>query len=220
MSAKPKPAPAGESKNSDRIITGEQLDQIKRKDIANLIRKVKDGKSLSAAERKILERAAGEESSDGETVTTSRLAEIFQVNRKTIAGWRKDGREGIPAKIDGKEPLAQWRAWFAANPSAGHYDGKPRLDRETLLCEKLEVEIAIKKVEYEKEMGDLVQVGDVRESMTRVVSAARGEILKMASDLPPRMEGLSAAQMQKLIHAEIIAILSRLSDETSALYEE
>jgi hypothetical protein len=92
---------------------------------------VKSGKTLTAAERKTLEQAAGSEDElPPELVTTTRLAELFQVNRKTIAQWRLEKRPGIPAKVGNKEPLAEWRAYFAANPSAGHYDGKPRKDRE------------------------------------------------------------------------------------------
>jgi hypothetical protein len=75
-------------------------------------------------------------------------------------------------------------------------------------------------VSVRAESRDLIPRGEVRESITRVVSAARGEILKLASDLPPRVEGLPAAKIARVIHDEVIAILSRLSDETSALYED
>jgi hypothetical protein len=91
-------------------------------------------------------------------------------------------------------------------------------DEVKILKEKLAgLKIA---VSVRAESRDLISVGEVRESITRVVSAARGEVLKLASDLPPRLEGLGAAQMQKIIHAEIIAILTRLSDESTDLYAE
>jgi hypothetical protein len=75
-------------------------------------------------------------------------------------------------------------------------------------------------VQVRAESRDLIPRGEVRESITRVISAARGEILKLASDIPPRVEGLPAAKTARIIHDEIIAILSRLSDETNALYAE
>lgn len=67
---------------------------------------------------------------------------------------------------------------------------------------------------------ELVPVGEVRQSMTRIVSAARGELLKLASDLPPSMEGVSAAKIQKILREAIVDTLTRLADETNALYHE
>jgi hypothetical protein len=216
MSAKPKPAPA--AKKAAAILTGEQLDQIKKKDVANQIRKVKEGRALTASERKILERAAGEESIEGDLVSTTRLAEIFQINRKTVAEWRKERRAGIPAKVGNREPLSQWRSWFAANPSAGHYDGKPRLDRETLLCEKLEVEIAIKKIEHDRATGDLIPLSLVRENMTRITSAARAELLKLISDLPPRVAGMDEIGIAGAVKELVYEILDNLSNDMHEYY--
>lgn len=69
------------------------------------------------------------------------------------------------------------------------------------------------------ETGELVPVGEVRQSMTRIVSAARGELLKLSSDLPPKLAGLSEPKMQAIIRAGIIEILTTLSDETGAIYQ-
>ena len=200
------------------MLSGDQLDQIKKKDVANLIRKVKDGKTLTAAERKILENAAGAEHIDRELVSITRLAELFQVSRKTIYQWRLEERPGIPAKAGTKEDVAAWRAWFAANPSAGHYDGKPRRDRETLLCDKLEVEIAIKKIEHDRETGELVPLSEVRENMTRITSAARAELLKMISDLPPRLAGLEESAIMGVLRMSIFEVLDNLSNDMSEIY--
>jgi predicted DNA-binding transcriptional regulator AlpA len=200
------------------MISGDQLDQIKKKDVANLIRKVKDGKTLTAAERKILENAAGAEHIERELVSITRIAELFQVSRKTIYQWRLEERAGIPSKVGTKEDVAAWRAWFAANPSAGHYDGKPRRDRETLLCDKLEVEIAIKKIEHDRETGELVPLSEVRENMTRITSAARAELLKMISDLPPRLAGLEESAIMGVLRMSIFEVLDNLSNDMSEIY--
>lgn len=67
---------------------------------------------------------------------------------------------------------------------------------------------------------ELIPVGEVRQSITRVVSAARGEFLKMTADIPPRAEGLDAPAIQKILRDAVIDVLTRLSDQTSALYAE
>ena len=69
------------------------------------------------------------------------------------------------------------------------------------------------------EARELVSAAEVRESIARVVSAARGEILKLSNDLPPRLEGLTAGPMQAIIRDAIHEILTRLSDDSSALYQ-
>lgn len=74
-------------------------------------------------------------------------------------------------------------------------------------------------VKIREEMGDLIPVGQVREAATRVCSAARSELLKLASDASPRLEGLGASKIQTILRAEITEILTRLSDETSSLYD-
>ena len=195
MSAKKAPA----KKASPRLTT-DQLDKIKHADVSNLIRKVKSGKTLTASERKMLEQAA--QVDDGpvpELVTTSRLAQIFQINRKTIAQWRSENRPGVPAKVGNKEPIAEWRAWFAANPSAGHFDGKPRRDRETLLCEKLEVEIEIKKIELEVESGKFVSQESQRADGQKLGVVLQGIIMKMSGDLTPVLAGRPAGEVKKAI---------------------
>jgi hypothetical protein len=212
MSAK-KTAPAP-------MLSGDQLDQIKKKDVANLIRKVKDGKTLTVAERKILENAAGAEHVERELVSITRLSELFQISRKTIYQWRLEERAGIPAKVGTKEDLAAWRAWFNANPSAGHYDGKPRRDRETLLCEKLEIEIELKRIEREQELKRLIPICDVEESMTRITSAARSELLKLVSDMPPMLAGLDERGVKHMLKIAVYAVLDRLSDSMSEAYAD
>lgn len=187
------------TKASPRL-TSDQLDKIKHADVSNLIRKVKSGKTLTASERKMLEQAA--QVDDGpvpELVTTSRLAQIFQINRKTIAQWRSENRPGVPAKVGNKEPIAEWRAWFAANPSAGHFDGKPRRDRETLLCEKLEVEIEIKKIELEVESGKFVSQESQRADGQKLGVILQGIIMKMSGDLTPVLAGRPAGEVKKAI---------------------
>ena len=74
-------------------------------------------------------------------------------------------------------------------------------------------------VKIREEMGDLIPVGQVREAATRVCSAARSELLKLAADSAPKLEGLPAAKIQAILRADISDILTRLSDETSSLYD-
>ena len=92
------------------------------------------------------------------------------------------------------------------------------IDSVKILKEKV---MALKGiVAVQQETRELVPAGEVRQSMTRAVAAARGELLKLSADLPPRLDGLSAAKMQPVIREAVIEVLTRLADETSQLYAE
>lgn len=92
------------------------------------------------------------------------------------------------------------------------------IDDVKILKEKV---LALKGVvAVREETKELIDIGQVRESATRVYSAVRAELLKLPSDCAPRCEGLTAPAIQKLLREEIVAILTRLSDESSKLYEE
>lgn len=184
--------------------------QAMKANIANILRKVKSGKTLSSAELRIL-AASGEDPKPSDLVTTTRLAQMFGINRKTIAQWRKEGLD-VPEKVDGQEPLQAWREWFACHPESGHGNAKPRADRETLLCEKLEVEIAIKRIELEVESGKVVEKAKVRESMAALGSVIKTMLKKIANDLPPRIEGMQAAQIKVELESEINRLIDRFHD--------
>ena len=64
----------------------------------------------------------------------------------------------------------------------------------------------------------LIPVGEVKDSIVRIVSAARAELLKLTSDIPPQVEGLGAAEIQKILKAEVTAILARLSNDCEKAY--
>lgn len=92
------------------------------------------------------------------------------------------------------------------------------IDTVKILKEKL---AAIKiAVGIRADTRELVPVGEVRQSITRVVSAARAQLLKLSSDVPPKLAGLNESEMQMILRDEITEILTKLSDETSILYAE
>jgi phage terminase Nu1 subunit (DNA packaging protein) len=152
-------------------------------------------------------------------VTVTRLAQLFGVNKKTIHEWRKVGKD-VPEKEDGKENLQAWGEWFAANPDAGYSNCKPSADKETLQCEKIEVEIAIKKLELNQRAGELISIGDAKEAVTRITSEARAELLKMTSDLPPILAGLPEPKIHGILRETVIDILQKLSIGLETIHEQ
>lgn len=93
-------------------------------------------------------------------------------------------------------------------------------DIEVIKILKAKLDALKVTVSIRKETRELIDVGEVRQSITKIVSAARGELLKLSSDLPPRLAGLGEAKMQPLIRSEIVEILTRLADESGSLYAD
>lgn len=190
--------------------------KIRQANIANLVKKLKSGKTLTSAELRILEES---EEHGRELVTLQKVLDIFGVTRKTISLWRKEGKD-VPDKVGKKEDLAAWRSWFASNPDAGFSKGKPRKDRESLLCAKLELEIETKKLELEKEQGNWVAKDEVEERDIRIASVVKAGLLKLCNDTAPMVEGLEASKIHKVLMDQGVKILEMMADEQSEFWKE
>jgi hypothetical protein len=193
--------------------TAEKINQI---NLANILKKVKAGKVLTAAERKLVQ---GSTESPSELVPQKKIIEIFNITRKSIAQWRREGREGVPAKEHGMENLTKWREFFAANPDAGFFDGKPRQDRESLLCQKLEVEIECRKIELKTLESSVIEIKEVQDAFTKIGAVVRAGIMRMQADLPPALEGQSPSRMAKIIGESAEKLLTELSETESELWQ-
>lgn len=156
---------------------------------------------------------------DTETVTTSRLAEIFEINRKTIAQWRKEGKN-VPDKVDGKEPLAEWRRWFEANPAAGHFDGKPNKSREELLAVKVAVEIDLLEIKRDRERGKLIPRHEVEELLVRIAMAMQSYLRRYEREIPALCLGLTLSQSIPLVKARTRELQDVLSNTSTDFWNE
>ena len=137
----------------------------------------------------------------------SKIAREHGISRQTVIRWRDV--EGL----DLGDAVA-----VAAR--AGHVSGKASADCELKVQRLRKITAEADRITMENRLrsGQLLDAGEVKESIIRCFSAARGEFLKMPSDMAPQLEGLSAAKINELLRKEVFAILTRLSDSTSDLY--
>ena len=191
------------------------VDKINQANLANILKKVKAGKVLTSAERKLID---GSSEAPSELVPQKKIIEIFNITRKSIAQWRREGKEGVPEKENGQENLAKWREFFASNPDAGFFDGKPRLDRESLLCQKLTVEIECKKIELKKLEDTCIDMIDVQNAFYKLGAVMRAGIMRLQADLPPVLEGRSPAEMAKRIGEAADKLLTELSSNAAEVW--
>jgi phage terminase Nu1 subunit (DNA packaging protein) len=192
------------------------VDKINQANLANILKKVKAGRVLTAAERKLID---GSSETPSELVPQKKIIEIFNITRKSIAQWRREGKEGVPIKEHGMENLARWREFFASNPDAGFFDGKPRQDRESLLCEKLTIEIECKKLELKKLEESTIDMIDVQNAFYKLGAVIRAGLLRMQADLPPALEGQSPSRMANIIGEAAETLLNELSEREAELWQ-
>ena len=139
--------------------------------------------------------------------TTKSLAEALNVSPRRVSQLRA---AGMPCTSISE--ALEWRAKQETS-HANKSDSAEQLRRERIQLvksqrEKIDIENRVRR-------GELISGAEVQNQATRVYSRVRGELLRLASDLPPRLAGLSEGPMQGLIRAAIVEILTDLSNETT-----
>ena len=123
------------------------------------------------------------------------------------------GRRVSQLKVQGMpvSSIATARQWRTDQAKPADTAEQLRIERISLVKvqrEKITIQNAIAS-------GEVIPRGQVQESVTRIVSVARSQLLKLASDVPPKLAGLNEAEMQTILRDEVIEILTTLSTELS-----
>jgi transposase-like protein len=186
------------------------------KDLANLVKRVHEGKKLTRAERSMLQNLAGAtEPAAGGGPCHARnyveLASILGVTRQAIGQWRR--RADAPqAAANGLHEVEAWREFMRRHQLKG--SEPPITDEETSLkarkllaeVEDRELRVAVRKELYVPI--DLVK----REWTTRVGRAVALLRNKLESELPPILSGLDATGIQDELRKAIDEVLGILHE--------
>lgn len=204
-------------------LTAQQAEVLLRADLRNLAIKVQQGKTLTAAERNILQSAAsgGPLVAEAYAKNQVELATILNVDRKTIQrGLKREGNPGI--RPDGRLDIAAWRIFLKKDSRyAKGLDDEPmsqtRLKAEQILLQnqKLEVQLAVLKREY-------VPFSEV-ENWGGELGAAIRKIVSQIHLKAPSVVGLSAPEAEALLKEcedEILAQLHSLDDRLTGWRDE
>ena len=167
--------------------------KILSKDLENIVKKVASGKTLTSAERSLVEKAYGTSGDVKFAKTIVELSEILGVSRKTIDRWRK--LKGSPKPCsDGRHNVAKWRDFVRKHdlkePDAPEDE---ELKTRKLLAEVKQAEIKLKVME-----GTYVAIEKVREVWTAHIGQVR-QILesRFLNELPPILTTLDAVQIRE-----------------------
>jgi len=95
--------------------------------------------------------------------------------------------------------------------------GAETYDEVKILKEKISALLQAQKVR--KEERDLIPMKEAKEAVLRIVAGLKGRLLKVPSDTAPRVEGLNAAKVEKVIRAEMLAALEDLANDGHGIFE-
>lgn len=188
----------------DELFTESVRDKLLNVDRANIVNRLKEGKPLTEQQRA---RLLG--ISQRFAKTQVELADILNVDRKTIQRWRK--QDGFPEpKADGRWDVVAVREWREQNRSTDDANAEDYSKEEG---EARRVWLQVEKLEHELEVskGNWLSAEEVTNEIRRLVGLARGILLGIPDKLAPVVIGQSEAEASERMKEEIDHALSQIS---------
>ena len=156
---------------SNPDLSSDAAERILAADFKNIVKKVKDGKTLTQAELARVQSRASK--AMDASVTTARnvteLASVLGVARQTLNRWRK--LDGAPEpRPNGSHSVVEWRQFMAANDLEGT---AVSTDLEALKARKLLADIEDRELRTAVRKGEFVPLEQVRLDWMACVGKAR-----------------------------------------------
>ena len=204
----------------DSVLPPDVARKLLHKDLANLVKRVHEGKKLTRAERTMLQNLAGATDQGGAGGPTHarnyvELAEILGVSRQALGQWRRRSDAPQPA-ANGLHEVEAWREFMRRHQLKG--SESPVTDEEaSLKARKLLAEVEERELRLAVRRQLYVPLDQVKQEWTtrvgRAVSLLRN---KLESELPPILSGLDAAGIQEEIRKAIDEVLGILHEGDGA----
>lgn len=107
----------------------DQIDKLQSKQLANVIRKLNDGKTLTAREARLIQEPGNER--ENFATTWDELARRLGVTRRTIQNWRDKLKDSPQPRADGRHDVAAWLQFVTKNNLGPIDDEKDTDDQDT-----------------------------------------------------------------------------------------
>lgn len=204
-------------------LTPEDAEKIRLKALANIIRKIQEGRTPTGRESAMLE----EFSRGGHSIapasayagTQQELAQRLKISRKTITNHQRDA--GAPVtRADGRYDVAAWSQFLREreiideggdDPATEKKNWKHELDR--LKCEEIQLSLDTAR-------RDLVSMGEVAAAAGRTVTAFRTALNQLPGRIAQSTVGLKDYDEIKDVAESEVNILLRSLEHASFLDDE
>jgi transposase len=132
--------------------------------------------------------------------TQAELAELWGMTQQNVA---KMIKQGMP--MDSVESATAWRKKFLEERTPADYN-EARTKKALLECEKLEMQLAILKGDYEPK-------AQVREDGIRIGTVFTAKLAALVNDASGALAGLDEVTLRKKLHERTRQILSEIKGE-------
>jgi hypothetical protein len=135
--------------------------------------------------------------------TQAELSELWGMTQQNVA---KLVKQGMP--MDSIESATAWRKQFLEEraPPASYQEARTK--KALLECEKLEMQLAILREDYEPK-------AQVREDGIRIGAIFTAKLAALVNDASGALAGLDEVTLRKKLHERTQQILSEIKDEIS-----
>lgn len=200
---------------SEENFTESQLDAIRKKEKANIIKRLEQGHTLTEAQRLIIYGNQTETNRYAKNQTE--LAEFLGVDRKTIQRWRKENNFPT-AMADGRWDVLAVRNWRENTRSSSDVSAE---DMSKAEGEARRVWLQVEKLEHEIEVskGNFITIEEAKAEVSRMCSIARGILLAIPDTIAPLIIGLTAIEAQEKLRKEIDHALEQISADKMDIRE-
>lgn len=148
--------------------------------------------------------------------TAREIAAIFGVTPQAVGLWVK--KEGCPRDPDGTLDLAAVVKWYLSERGSLATEDQDRLDAAKL--KKAEHEAALselkesrERLEFEVERGKWMLQEDVEAGWSKRARSVRDTLLRLAKELPPRLEHRSGREIQTVLEKVMEHVCQKYSGE-------
>jgi phage terminase Nu1 subunit (DNA packaging protein) len=149
---------------------------------------------------------------DGEWVSGAEAARRIGITAQSVGTW--SSRPGAPVKLERGKLLYEWPKfprWREAQLLAER-NAKP-VDIAEAQKRKMSAEAEMAEMERDKMRGDLVAVGEFRETVRQIATTLRGQLVAVAGRYAPRTVGLkSLPESQQVWDGAVRDILAELQE--------
>ena len=184
-------------------------EKVRAAEIKNILKKLQDGKTLTARESKIIEEYAEKKDSGDKKLTQRDIAKAWGMTQPNVC---KMVKMGMPT--DSMKAAEEWRKNFLEQNGRG--DSAPkglneaRLRKTLLECERIEFALAIDRGEYERK-------STVREHGIRIGAILSAKFATLVNDASGSLAGLDEIAVTKKLQEKTQAILSEFKEEMAKI---
>lgn len=122
---------------------------------------------------------------------------------------KPDAKLDIPDDEKDKQTLESWKDQL-----------RTTTDLESAKIIKEKGEAYRKVLAAQQTEGSLIPINEVQERDTRIASCVRAAILKMESELPPMVTGLTSPEIKEVLRPYLREILSDMADSQSEFWKD